>query len=211
MNTSEEPLNTLKDIRNLMESSTRFLSLSGLSGVFIGIIAIMGAVAAYYFLDIGFDNSDYYRHISHGDVIEFPALLFFLWDAILVLVLSLAFGFFFTYSNAKKKNQAIWSPAAKNFLIHLFVPLFVGGIFCLALVYHHLIYLIAPSMLIFYGLALINASKYTLSMVKYLGLFEVILGLISAFMIGYGILFWALGFGVLHIIYGILMYNKYEK
>jgi hypothetical protein len=89
--------------------------------------------------------------------------------------------------------------------------LITGGLFCFALLFHHLVYLIAPVMLIFYGLALINASKFTFTMVRYLGLSEIALGLISCFFIGYGLLFWALGFGLLHIVYGALMYNKYER
>ena len=40
---------------------------------------------------------------------------------------------------------------------------------------------------------------------------EVVLGMISLSALQYGLLFWALGFGVLHIAYGTYMYLKYEK
>ena len=66
-------------------------------------------------------------------------------------------------------------------------------------------------MLIFYGIALYNASKHTLSYVKYLGFTEIILGLISAMYPGDGFWFWVIGFGFMHIIYGSLMYFKYDK
>jgi hypothetical protein len=92
----------------------------------------------------------------------------------------------------------------------LFIPLIAGGLFVAALLFHGLIFLIAPVTLIFYGLALINASKHTYHDVKYLGLIEIALGLIASFFVGYGLFVWALGFGVMHIVYGILMYLKYE-
>jgi general stress protein CsbA len=96
-------------------------------------------------------------------------------------------------------------------LVNLFVPLAAGGIFCIILVYHHIIYLVAPATLLFYGLGLINASKYTFREIKYLGLTEIILGLVASVFIGYGLIFWAFGFGILHIVYGIFMYRKHER
>ena len=104
----------------------------------------------------------------------------------------------------------VWDSTARRMVISLFVPLATGGIFCLILLYHHLVFLMAPSTLLFYGLALINASKYTLHEARVLGISEVILGLMAAWLVGYGLLFWAIGFGVLHIFYGLMMYFRYE-
>jgi uncharacterized membrane protein HdeD (DUF308 family) len=71
---------------------------------------------------------------------------------------------------------------------------------------------LAPSAtLVFYGLALINASKYTVRDVFYLGICEIVLGVLSMFLTGFTLLFWALGFGILHILYGTIMYFKYDK
>jgi hypothetical protein len=66
-------------------------------------------------------------------------------------------------------------------------------------------------MLIFYGLALINASKYTYNDIRYLGISELLIGLCSTLFLGYGLFFWAAGFGLAHIVYGALMYFKYDK
>jgi hypothetical protein len=95
----------------------------------------------------------------------------------------------------------------------MLIPLVAGGIFCIAMLYHGgaFILLISPAMLIFYGLSLVNGSKYTLHDIRYLGCLEIVLGLIAVFNLGYGIIFWALGFGVLHIIYGALMWFKYDR
>jgi VIT1/CCC1 family predicted Fe2+/Mn2+ transporter len=127
------------------------------------------------------------------------------------LALSLAAGIFFAWRNARKNALPIWDNTALRLLINLGIPLAVGGIFCLILFYHGYTGLAAPATLIFYGLALINASKYSINEIRSLGLLQVVAGLLAAFFIDYGLLFWAFGFGLLHVVYGILIYVKYEK
>ncbi len=212
MEKSNEPLETLSEIRSLMERSSRFISLSGLSGVFAGIFALMGAIAAYLYLNISISAPEYYQYaVDKSGSINLGFYIFFFTDASCVLFFSLAVGSFLTIRNSKQKSQPIWDVTAKRLLINLMIPLLVGGLFCMAMLYHGMIGLIAPATLIFYGLALFNASKYTLDDIRYLAICEIILGLIGSIYIGYGLLFWAVGFGILHIIYGIIMYNKYEK
>jgi len=211
MSNEQEHLKAITDIRSMMERSSRFISLSGLSGIFAGIIALAGATAAYIYLNLGLFSSGYYERGIIENSLNYNYLLFFFCDGIIVLFLALLFGAIFTIRNAKKKNIPIWGNTTKLLLINLFIPLVAGGIFVLILVYHQLIYLVAPATLIFYGMALLNASKYTFKDVQYLGIFEIILGLLSSLYIGYGLLFWAMGFGILHIIYGTVMYYKYER
>lgn len=208
MEEKNQHLETLTEIRSLMEKSSRFISLNGLSGIFAGIFALIGAVIAFNYLHSY--NRYNYAYLMDGRVNSDFYLFFFL-NALFVLVSSLSFGSYFTIRKAKRNNQSIWDATSKRLLINLMIPLFSGGLFCLILLYHGLIGLIAPATLIFYGLALINASKYTLNDIRYLGICEIILGLIGSVYIGYGLLFWAIGFGLLHIIYGSVMYFKYEK
>lgn len=208
MNNQEEQLNALSDIRKLMDRSSRFISLSGLSGVFAGVIGLLGAYLAHQ--EISTYTKGDYGYGTNADLdIEFNLLKI----AIGVLVIALAGGLLFTYRQSKKKNLPIWDKTAKNMLINLAIPLIAGGFFIIALLFNHenAYGLIAPSCLTFYGLALINASKYTYSDIRFLGICEVILGIISVFNIGYGLYFWAFGFGVLHILYGLIMYFKYER
>lgn len=215
MDKHSEHLENLSEIRSLMERSSRFISLSGLSGVAAGIFAIMGSVAANWYLATHPTSEEpkaYYEfaRTSTGEAnIDF--YVFFVTDAMLVLIASLLVGSMLTIRASKKKGYSIWGPSAKRLLINLLIPLITGGLFCLVLFYHGLIGLVAPATLVFYGLALINASKYTLDDIRYLGICELALGLISAVYIGYGLIFWTIGFGLLHIIYGLVMYNKYEK
>lgn len=189
----------LSHIRSMMERSSRFISLSGLSGVCAGVAAIAGAIYAHYVIKT--NNHGFYK-------VSLPEILIL--DAILVLLVSLICATYFTVSKSKKLGVSIWTTATKNLLINLAIPLIAGGIFCIALIYHNVYVFIAPATLVFYGLALINASKFTYSDIMYLGLCETALGLAAMFFPGHGLIFWATGFGVLHILYGILMYNKYK-
>jgi hypothetical protein len=94
--------------------------------------------------------------------------------------------------------------------LSLAIPLVTGGIFILIMLNSGHFGLAAPACLIFYGLALIQASTNTVDEIRYLGYSEILLGLISAMLPGYGLIFWSLGFGVLHIVYGAIMHNKYD-
>jgi hypothetical protein len=211
METEQDHLKTLTEIRSMMEKSSRFISLSGLSGIFAGFFALIGALCAFMYLKVGLLSDGYYESAIIGSRLNIDFILFFFIDGLTVLFLAITFGILFTVRNSRKKNLPIWSATARLTIINLFIPLIAGGLFCFILLYHHIIYLIAPATLVFYGLALINASKYTFQEVRYLGIAEVLIGLVSCIYIGYGLLFWALGFGVLHIIYGTLMFSKYER
>lgn len=194
-----------------MEQSSRFLSLSGLSGIFAGIFALAGAAVAYFYMNISILEDRYYDLAIVDARLNLNFILFFLADALIVLTLALSVGFYFTYRNARKKGMVVWSPATRRFMWNVFIPLIVGGVFCILLVWNHVIFLVAPATLIFYGLALLNSSKFTLKDVRYLGVSEILLGFAGCIWVGYGLIIWALGFGVLHIIYGIVMYYRYER
>ena len=96
-------------------------------------------------------------------------------------------------------------------LFNFMIPLITGGIFSLTLLSQGFYGFVAPATLIFYGLALVNGGKHTLNDIKYLGLSEIAVGLVALYFVGYGLLFWAFGFGILHIIYGTVMYFKYDR
>ena len=189
-------LNDLTEIKNLMNRSSRFLSLSGFSGIFAGIYALIGAYLAH--LKLADFNRNRFRFPK---VLETELLLI----AFGVLVLSLVTAFWLTYKKARKNNESIFGKGSKNFLFALIIPLIIGGIFILLLLRLKFYVLIAPVTLIFYGISLLFASKYTLGTVKYLAYTEIILGLTAMYFVGNGLIFWAIGFGILHIIYGIVM------
>ena len=203
---SQQHKEDLMHIRSMMERSSRFISLSGLSGVFAGLSALIGGIYIYFRLkNLGVDYlTAENRSKKNKIVIEFFIV------ALLVMIFAISFGIYFTIRKSKKNNLPIWTSSTKNLLINLAIPLVVGGVFCLSLLIHHLFAYIAPCTLLFYGLALVNAEKYTFSDIKYLGYLQIILGLIASFYLGKGLLFWIIGFGVLHILYGIILFKKYK-
>jgi hypothetical protein len=211
MNSNQDSLHTLNEIRNLMERSSKFLSLSGLSGVFAGIFALIGASVAYvrfktdWLADILIPFGTYAGHSRQG-IIQFLLI-----DGLCVLIFSLAIGIIMTVRKGKKRGLTLWNGSSKRLLVSMLIPLATGGIFCIAMLYYGVIWLVFPVTLIFYGLALVNASRFTYPEVFFLGLSEIGIGCIALFLTGYSLLFWALGFGVLHIIYGLTMYNRYDR
>ena len=206
----KNPIDDLKEIRKIMEKSTKFISLSGLSGIFAGITALVGVWIAKGLVK-DFSNK-YVFYELQGRVEEgwheLDMKLFALAGA--VLVTALGFGFLFTWLKAQKSSQKIFTPMGFRLALSVGVPLLFGGLFCFGLYIHNATFLIIPSMLVFYGMALLNGSKYVHNEIKYLAGLEMILGTLALFNPVNGIYYWAAGFGVLHIIYGTIMYFKYD-
>ena len=202
-------LETLQDIKRIMERSSRFLSLSGLSGITAGICALAGAWFANNKLGPYYDSYDYRGSFDKGEFRELKISLLLI--ATIVLDAALLSSFYFTWRRAKQNHLPVWDHTSKKLFINMMIPLTTGGLFILSMLQYDEWRYVAPACLIFYGLALVNASKYTLIDIRYLGLLEIILGLINTQFIGYGLYFWAVGFGVLHIVYGAIMWWKYEK
>ncbi len=202
----ENHLQALQDIRNMMERSARFISLSGWSGVWAGGVALAGAFVAYKWLPYA-----WIINRNPGCLFCDPPTVQLMLLAIAVLCLALAGGIFFTWRKVRQQGYPFWNHAARQLLWNLFLPLIAGGIFCAAFIYYGHLFYLAPACLIFYGLGLINGSKYTLSDIRHLGVAEVVLGCVSLFMPGMAFFLWVLGFGLLHIIYGIVMWRKYDK
>ena len=208
MSVQNDHVEALQDIRRMMQRSSRFISLSGLSGIAAGIWALIGAYFAYDWI--------YEYYVGYNEVgytgAAFEKLV---WNLLLlagaVLGAALVSAFYFTWRRANKAGMPLWDHTSKMLTINTMIPLVTGGLVILAMLRYNDWRFVAPLSLIFYGLALVNGSKYTLSDIRYLGIFEIILGLINTQFIGYGFYFWAAGFGVLHIIYGFSMWWSNER
>jgi hypothetical protein len=210
-NHSTNPSEDLQTIRDMMERSSKFLSLSGLSGIFAGLCALIGAaISWFYILDSGHVKYDEYLR-SLDSTSTSSIRMNFAIDAILVLVFAIVGAIYFSARKARKAGQQIWTSSARRLLFHLMVPLVSGGIFVLIMVFRGNTEMVAAVMLIFYGLALVNAGKFTFGEIHYLGLTEIALGILAGIFINYGLLLWAIGFGLMHIVYGGVMYNRYER
>lgn len=208
MKEEQDYIRDIADIRSMMERSSKFVSLSGWAGIMAGIYALSGAYIAWKFL--GFNPDEIvYKAVNPGNLSD--SLLNVILLAILILIMATSTAIFLSYKKAAKRSEKLWNPTAKRLLINMAVPLIAGGLLILILISKGVFGLIAPFTLLFYGLALYNVGKFTYEVVKILGLAEIILGLIGSYFVEYGLLFWALGFGVIHIIYGIYIHYRYEK
>ena len=202
MENVENYLSEIKEIRKIMTESNRFMSLSGLSGILIGIYALIGAWIAY---KIVYFPLSMFRKVYVEQVFDNLILI-----AAVVLFLALSTGVWLTWRRTKKQGKSIWTTSTRQMLLSVSIPLVTGGIFILIFAFRGIYSIIASSCLIFYGLALVSGAKYTRKELFYMGLFEIMLGIFAALFPGFGLLFWAIGFGVLHIIYGAVMYFRYE-
>jgi len=204
-----ETLQEISDIKRIMERSSRFISLSGLSGIAAGLCALGGTYFANNIL------GDYYFRYNHGNGYrdeDFASLKFkLLLIASIVLAVALVLAFIFTWRRAKQNHLPVWDLTARKLMWNVMIPLISGGVFILAMLQYSEWRFVAPACLIFYGLALVNGSKYTLTDIRYLGYMEIILGLVNTQYTGHGLYFWAAGFGLLHIVYGVIMWLKYER
>ena len=211
MKKQNQYLESIYEIRSMMERSSKFMSLSGLSGIGAGIAALIsGTIAAIY---LGYINVlDKEQGGVDAQTVSPEKILFFLILGTATILVAIALAFVFTRRNAKKRNLPVWDKTAKLVTVSMLIPLITGGLFILALVFRFKIYgLVAPSTLIFYGLALVNAGKYTVSYTHWLGLAEIAVGLAAILFYGYGLIFWMLGFGIFHLIYGTALYFKFER
>ena len=194
-------------IRSLMEKSSKFMSISGLSGVLIGSYALIGAFLGYITV-YGFNSAFGYRDYYVNDIAVIYKLILI---ASIVLIFSIVTGVWMANRKAIKIGQSIWNPTSKSLFKSISVPLMTGGIMSVILVCRGEYGLIASAMLVFYGLALHAAGSFSFKELRYLGILDILLGLLALCLPGYGIYFWAIGFGVLHIIYGLIVHQRYEK
>lgn len=213
MSIENKHIQAVEEIKQMMDRGSRFAGLSGWSGIAAGICALAATwMAGKYFNEYGISKNGYIAKSNYsGDsnLLQIQPHLLIL--AVTTFTAAFFFAFVFTWLRSKKTGLPIWGLTIRKVIISVAVPMIVGALFIWRITDLGVYGLIAPACLLFYGLALINGSKFTLSEVRYLGYLQLVLGVINLWAMGYGLYFWAVGFGVLHILYGIIMWNKYER
>jgi len=199
---SNKYLKDISDIKDLMQKSSRFISLSGLSGILAGVYALIGAAIAYLLVT---------KSARQYLILDGYTFRMILLDLFLVAFFSIVTAIFLTTRKAKKNGEKVWDSSSRRLIVNFMIPMVAGGLYILIILDQQKYGQTAALMLIFYGLALVNASKYSIGDIRYLGYIEILLGLVCALLPGYGFWLWVAGFGVMHIIYGFLMYYKYDK
>jgi len=208
MKTDQEYIKDLSEIRQMMEKSSKFLSLAGWSGIMAGIYALAGAFLIYREFGsgaLGLLYGDISNPDVQGDVLKVITI------GTVVLVFAVSTCIFLSYRKAQRNNEVLWNSTTRRLVLNMAIPLVAGGVFILIMISKGMVDMMAPLTLVFYGLSLVNASRFTFDEIRYMGIFEIILGLVSAYLVDMSLLFWSLGFGILHILYGIYMHWRYER
>lgn len=205
MEKHEEQLAAIQEMRDMMDQATRFKSISGLSGILAGILTFICIYTIYLVTGISPFESEALDRMWHTS--SQALILCF----ISLLIVCIGIGFYLAMRNANKSGKSAWDNSAKRLAFSLAIPVFAGGIFSMLLARFGLIAIAAPATLLFYGMGLVSASKYTLDAVRTVGLLFIFLGLLATYFLAYGLLIWTLGFGLLHVIYGFIIYVKYER
>ncbi len=208
---SVNPKEDIQAIREIMERSSKFMLLNSWAGFFAGTCALIGAAVAWFgVLEAGALHYDEFQCTVGGSPINNVTIGLGA-VALVVLLFAGVAAIWFSYQKAQKAGQKFWTSSTKRVLAHLLIPIVSGGVFVLILVSRNQIDLVASAMLTFYGLALVNAGKFTSGEIHYLGMAEIAIGLLAGIFASYGLVFWALGFGLLHLVYGVVMWMRYER
>ncbi|MEY3631484.1 MAG: hypothetical protein RL408_1038 [Bacteroidota bacterium] len=206
MKKHDEQLAAIEEMRNLMDRATRFRSISGLSAMVAGLLAIICVAFISQFTGIRFFEAEAFDRMLQGDAAREVQLSFFF-----LLITSIGFGIYLAARNAHAKGQDAWDSAAKRLAFHMAIPLVAGGIFSILISQQGLAGLVPPITLLFYGLALFNGSHYTLDAVRILGIGQILLGLLATTFVAFGLVIWVIGFGVFNLIFGLYIYFNYER
>lgn len=205
MRDKKDYIQDINEIRSMMERTSKFLSLAGWAGIMAGFYALIGAFTAYYFL--GLTPEVLANRVSPAGTDWLQLVL----TGLVVLALAVGTAVYFSSEKASRRGERLWNSTSRRLLLQMSVPLVAGGLLVLILLSQGYVGLAAPLTLVFYGLALYNAGNFTYPEIRFLGILQIALGLLSTCFVPLGLFFWATGFGVLHIVYGIYIHYKYER
>ena len=211
MDPLEEQLEALRDIRNMMQYSKKFDHISGKAGIVVGSLALVIVASTYWLLEISPLTPHYYNYLyaesgKHNNVWwQLMGLYSFL------LLVATWMGYHFAIKNAVQNGSDSFATPLRHLLRSTLYPLLSGGAVCLVLLYHQQEAWLAPLSLIFYGLAMVQAGQHSFSSLVILGIALILTGLFSAVFLPYALIGWAIGFGLLHIIFGSYIYYRYKS
>jgi len=188
INIGDRAMDNLQFIRETMERSAVFTSVPGYGGALMGATAVGAAI------------------IAHSQPLITNWLIVWLVEA----ALAFSIGFFALWQKSKNSGESLASVPAKKFAL-AFAPPIVAGIILTALFYYRGFFEFLPcAWLTLYGTAVVTGGAYSVKIVPTVGWIFVALGAVAAFAPARaGNLLMALGFGVLHIVFGSIVARRY--
>ena len=188
VNISDRAMDNLRFIRETMERSKVFTSVPGYGGALMGATAIGAAIVAHHQPLIG------------------NWLIVWLVEA----ALAFAVGLFALWQKSKNSGESLVSVPARKFA-SAFAPPIIAGVVLTALFYYRGFFEFLPcAWLTLYGTAVVTGGAYSVRIVPVVGWIFVALGAVAAFApASWGNVLMALGFGVLHIVFGLIVARRY--
>jgi len=189
VNVGDKAIDNLRFIRETMERSTHFTAVPGYGGILMGVTA----VAAAYIANVQAD--------------------FRSWQTTWLIEAALAFviGLFAMWQKSKISKTSLMSAPAKKFALGFFPPLICGVILTYALFRLGTDKdLVISVWLLLYGTAVVCGGMFSVKIVSIMGWIFILMGALAVFvptMYSDGLM--AFSFGILHIIFGVIIARKY--
>jgi hypothetical protein len=188
VNIGDRALDNLRFIRETMERSASFTAIPGYGGILMGVTAIGAAIIAHYQ----------------------PSLRGWLVTWLVEAFLAFGIGILAMWQKAKNSGDSLNSAPARKFAFG-FAPPLIAGIILTGLLYFKGLFTYLPAVwLTLYGTAVVTGGAYSVRIVPIVGWIFMSLGLVSVFLpTGYGNLLMGLGFGLLHLVFGLIVARRY--
>ena len=182
----DEARENLRVIRQVMERSTKYSTLSGLSGVLVGLTAIVGVAATR----------------SVRDIYDHPLRLALIW--LIVLAVAVGIDFVRNKRRAARVGKQVVSPLGAHILVAALPAFFAGAVLTAFFALHHLLFYVWGAWMLCYGLAICAVGLFSVRPVSYLGMAFALAGALTLFLQAPDPLaMMALTFGGFHIAYGL--------
>lgn len=188
INLSDRAMENLKFIRQTMERATAYTGVSGIGQVIVGLTALIASWAAAQ-----------QTEASHW---------IFIWVS--EAVVSLVISSLMMVKKSRHLQLPLWSETARRYLLGFTPPMLAGALLTTVLYQHSLFEMIPGVWLLLYGTAIIAGGTYSVQVVPVMGFSFMLLGVFA--LLGptlWGNALMALGFGGLHMLFGLWIARRY--
>jgi hypothetical protein len=181
-------IDDLSFIRRTMERATAFTAVPGWGGVAMGCTGLAGAAVA-----------------ARTDT----ALA---WVAcwLTAAVAALLIGTWAMAVKARRAGTPVFSWSGRQFVLSFLPPLAVGALLTVVLAGNDLIQVLPGTWLLLYGSGVVTGGAFSVRVVPVMGMCFMLLGAVALFgPASWGNLLMGLGFGGLHLVFGLLIARRY--
>jgi len=186
-----------------MQQTSTYFSLRGWTGILLGIYGLLIVYLVHMLTNTYGDGFDGSSQLPIA-LLEIAIMVF----AVVTVLISLITLWIRAKRRAKRHNEKLWSSLSKKLRFHTLIPLLLFVIILIIIANKGYYSSITPLLLLLYGIFLLNLSRFSSGRLKYLAIADIFLAIIAYFVFDKEMLFLGLGFGIFHIIYGLMTFNK---